>query len=173
MARFMPSGTGSSQRPLGGIRGKRRRMRQCTNASCFEAMVSVGAPALWISILQSSLDGVDYRGMPREATETIESELNLQVTSADTRYGVVTLWNTMPKKKAVWHLSYPWRLPSVQDVVMHKLIHKTCESIITPPGDDGLDKSRLYAGLLDFLKFDEVCSAGLTDSRSRQDDDAL
>jgi hypothetical protein len=46
-------------------------MRQCTNASCFEAMVSVGAPALWISILQSGLDGVDYRGMPREATETI------------------------------------------------------------------------------------------------------
>ncbi|MDF2756183.1 MAG: hypothetical protein K0S94_1768 [Nitrospira sp.] len=27
---------------------------------------------------------------------------------------------------------------------MHKLIHKTCESIITPPkGDDRLDKSRL------------------------------
>ena len=56
---------------------------------------------------------------------------------------------------------------------MHKLIHKTCESIASPKGDDGLDKSRLYAGLLDFLKFDEVCSAGLTDSRSRQDDDAL
>ena len=62
-----------------------------------------------------------------------ESALNLQVTSADTRYGVVTLWNTMPKKKAVWHLSYPWRLPSVQDEVMHKLIHKTCESIIVSP----------------------------------------
>ena len=104
----------------------------------------------------------------------MKSELNLQVTSADTRYSVVIIWNTMPKKRAVWHLSYPWRLPSVQDEVMHKLIHKTCESIMaSPKGDDGLDKSRLYAGLLDFLKFDEVCSAGLTDSRSRQDDDAL
>jgi hypothetical protein len=34
-------------------------------------MVSLGAPALWISILQSSFAGVDYGGMPREATETI------------------------------------------------------------------------------------------------------
>lgn len=106
-------------------------------------MVSVGAPALWISILQSSLDGVDYRGMPREATETHESELNLQVMSADTRYGVVTLWNTMPKKKAVWHLSYPWRLPSVQDEVMHKLIHKTCESVAAPAAGERADKHRL------------------------------
>ena len=53
---------------------------------------------------------------------------------------------------------------------MHKLIHKTCESIAVPPNGVTVLAT---AGLLDFLKFDEVCSAGLTDSRSRQDDDAL
>ena len=37
----------------------------------------------------------------------------------------------------------------------------------------GLFRRVAAAGLLDFLKLDEVCSAGLADSRSRKDDDAL